>query len=96
MDSENRVVRLDSFSKIVSAGLRLGFVTGPTKILDKMVLYIESSSIHPSNVSQVCIITLSRYIKKGFISTKTPFERILVFNSLVPFSHSVKITSFNH
>lgn len=54
MDFENRVVRLDSFSKIVSAGLRLGFVTGPLKVLEKMVLHIESSSIHPSNVSQVC------------------------------------------
>lgn len=28
-----RVVRLDSFSKIVSAGIRLGWVTGPVMVI---------------------------------------------------------------
>jgi hypothetical protein len=29
-----RVLRFDSFSKILSAGIRIGFVTGPAQLLD--------------------------------------------------------------
>ncbi|KAI9454397.1 pyridoxal phosphate-dependent transferase, partial [Lactarius psammicola] len=32
--SVGRVLRFDSFSKIISAGIRIGFVTGPTPLLD--------------------------------------------------------------
>ena len=31
-----RVLRFDSFSKILSAGIRIGFVTGPAPLLDTM------------------------------------------------------------
>ena len=30
IDTDGRVLRFDSFSKILSAGLRVGFVTGPS------------------------------------------------------------------
>ncbi|KAK7604792.1 hypothetical protein V9T40_005978 [Parthenolecanium corni] len=60
MDSERRVLRLDSFSKIVSPGLRLGFVTGPKEVLEKMICHLQSSSIHPSGLSQVIIHELMK------------------------------------
>jgi tryptophan aminotransferase len=31
-----RVLRFDSFSKVLSAGIRIGFVTGPAPLLDAM------------------------------------------------------------
>jgi len=34
--SVGRVLRFDSFSKIISAGIRIGFVTGPAPLLDAM------------------------------------------------------------
>ena len=41
MDTEARVVRFDSFSKILSSGIRLGFVTGPKPLIDRIVLHMQ-------------------------------------------------------
>jgi tryptophan aminotransferase len=35
-----RVLRFDSFSKILSAGIRVGFATGPARLLDAIDLYV--------------------------------------------------------
>ena len=53
MDTDGRVLRFDSFSKIVSSGLRLGFVSGPAPLVDRIVLHGQAVSLHPSGVSQV-------------------------------------------
>lgn len=63
MDSERRVVRLDSFSKIVSPGLRLGFVTGPKQVLEKMICHLQSSSVHPSGLSQVIALAIYHFLR---------------------------------
>jgi kynurenine/2-aminoadipate aminotransferase len=54
MDVDGRVVRFDSFSKYVAAGLSVGYVTGPKPILDKMDL-VRQSSVQASSLSQVII-----------------------------------------
>ena len=36
-----RVIRFDSLSKIVSAGLRMGFVSGPAPLLQAIDLYVR-------------------------------------------------------
>lgn len=41
IDEDARVLRFDSFSKILSAGLRLGWVTGPTPLVDRIILHIQ-------------------------------------------------------
>jgi tryptophan aminotransferase len=40
--SVGRVLRFDSFSKILSSGIRIGFVTGPTPILDAIDRHVSS------------------------------------------------------
>lgn len=37
-----RVLRFDSFSKILSSGMRMGFATGPGPILDLMDIHVCS------------------------------------------------------
>ncbi|XP_065207240.1 kynurenine/alpha-aminoadipate aminotransferase, mitochondrial-like [Planococcus citri] len=44
LDTENRVVRFDTVSKTVGAGLRLGYVTAPKEIVAKLNLVKESST----------------------------------------------------
>ena len=43
MDSEGRVIRFDSFSKVLSSGVRLGFVTGPPPLIERINLHMQVS-----------------------------------------------------
>lgn len=58
MDTDGRVIRFDSFSKIFSSGLRLGVVTAHKDILEKMSLHVQCTSLQPSSLSQVLIYKL--------------------------------------
>ncbi|VVC44502.1 Hypothetical protein CINCED_3A019470 [Cinara cedri] len=69
MDTEDRVLRSDSFSKIMSSGIRVGFMTGPTALLRRMELQVQTSTIHTSSVMQVMIYKLlSQWGKDGLTS----------------------------
>lgn len=52
-DLDGRVLRFDSFSKILSAGFRLGFVTGPAELLANMLHHVGARVCHSSNVTQM-------------------------------------------
>ena len=52
MDREERVVRLDSFSKIFAPGLRLGYASGPAEIISYFQLYKQGSNLHTSAMDQ--------------------------------------------
>ncbi|KAH3767679.1 PLP-dependent transferase [Pelomyxa schiedti] len=58
MDTEARVIRLDSFSKVMSSGLRIGFATGPSFLIEKLQLDMQVSLLHTSGVSQMSILSL--------------------------------------
>jgi len=67
IDTEGRVVRFDSFSKILSSGIRLGFVTGPKPIIERINLHMQVSVLHASSLSQVLVSELlSQWGKDGF------------------------------
>lgn len=58
MDTDGRVLRMDSFSKIVSAGLRVGYVTGPVQLLNRIVWHMQASVLCPPGITQVMISEL--------------------------------------
>eukprot|EP00096_Caligus_rogercresseyi_P015189 TRINITY_DN7630_c0_g1_i1.p1 TRINITY_DN7630_c0_g1~~TRINITY_DN7630_c0_g1_i1.p1 ORF type:complete len:360 (-),score=103.33 TRINITY_DN7630_c0_g1_i1:226-1305(-) len=58
MDRDGRVLRFDSFSKMMSSGLRLGFVTGPKTLLERIALHMQVSVLHASSLSQVFVLEL--------------------------------------
>uniref|UniRef100_A0A4W6D9E7 Kynurenine/alpha-aminoadipate aminotransferase, mitochondrial n=1 Tax=Lates calcarifer TaxID=8187 RepID=A0A4W6D9E7_LATCA len=69
MDVDGRIIRTDSFSKILSSGLRIGFVTGPKPLVDRVVLHIQASTMHTSTFTQVnktFILHLSLFLNKHF------------------------------
>lgn len=53
LDTEGRVIRLDSMSKVLSSGLRLGWLIGPKKLVENIEIHISSCIIHSSVLSQV-------------------------------------------
>ncbi|KAG7495837.1 Kynurenine alpha-aminoadipate aminotransferase, mitochondrial [Solea senegalensis] len=58
MDVDGRIIRTDSFSKILSSGLRLGFVTGPKPLVERVVLHIQASTMHTSTFTQLLVSQL--------------------------------------
>ncbi|KAL0487478.1 kynurenine [Acrasis kona] len=52
MDTDGRVLRFDSLSKVLSSGLRIGWVTGHQTLMDRIHLHMQSSSLHTSGLSQ--------------------------------------------
>ena len=53
IDTDSRVVRLDSWSKVLAPGLRLGWVTAHPEVVDLMALALHASLNGPPGVSQV-------------------------------------------
>eukprot|EP00158_Paraphelidium_tribonemae_P008377 Partr_v1_DN28566_c0_g1_i1_m73330 putative Aminotransferase len=61
IDVDGRVLRFDSFSKILSSGMRMGFVTGPKPLIDRIVLHSQASNLHPNGPSQLLLFKLMKY-----------------------------------
>lgn len=53
MDRQGRVLRFDSLSKVLSSGLRLGFVTGPSSFVNQINLCSQAANLHSSGPSQM-------------------------------------------
>ncbi|CAL8104855.1 unnamed protein product [Orchesella dallaii] len=67
MDVDGRVIRFDSFSKVLSSGLRVGFATGPKDLIRSLELYLQASILHTASLSQVVVNgTLRNWGTDGF------------------------------
>ncbi|KAG8230459.1 hypothetical protein J437_LFUL009948 [Ladona fulva] len=68
LDEEGRVVRFDSFSKVFSSGLRLGFMTGPRPLVQAIEYHMQASVLHTSSLSQIIALQLLNQLGwDGFI-----------------------------
>ncbi|KAE8214844.1 hypothetical protein CF327_g1808 [Tilletia walkeri] len=63
-----RVLRFDSMSKIMSAGLRIGFATGPCVLIDAICVHTASSNLQPAGPTQaIALALLQHWGRDGFL-----------------------------
>src|SRR5439155_21509566 len=58
IDTDGRVIRLDTFSKTVAPGCRLGWITAQPEFVDKLLRITETSTQQPSGFVQSMIAEL--------------------------------------
>ena len=62
LDTENRVIYCGSFSKILSPGMRLGYVIGPAPILGKVEMLKQVNDVHTPMMTQLmCVQFMKKY-----------------------------------
>jgi len=58
MDVDGRVMRMDSFSKVIAPGTRVGWITASEQIVERFVRHNECSNQNPSGISQLVLYKL--------------------------------------
>ena len=51
LDRDGRVLRLDSFSKVLGGGLRLGWVSGPVPLIERLRIHQQITTMQASTLS---------------------------------------------
>ncbi|KAJ8669322.1 hypothetical protein QAD02_000581 [Eretmocerus hayati] len=77
LDTENRVIRIDSFSKVLSSGLRIGVITAAAPLVSSIELHMQSSHLHAPTLSQVILYKLLKIW--GFDKMMEHFRKIRSF-----------------
>lgn len=55
LDIDGRVIRVDSFAKFLAPGLRLGWVTARTDVIDKLTSALQTHTVGPCSLSQTVV-----------------------------------------
>ncbi|KAM9996705.1 hypothetical protein ACTFIZ_001642 [Dictyostelium cf. discoideum] len=55
IDKEDRVIRLDTFSKFLTSGVRMGFVTTNSKLFGVIAFELNASIFHSSGLTQIAL-----------------------------------------
>ncbi|RAL09191.1 PLP-dependent transferase [Aspergillus homomorphus CBS 101889] len=58
LDTDGRVVRLDTFSKTIAPGCRLGWITAPPAFIERLTRITETSTQQPSGFVQAMVAEL--------------------------------------
>jgi aromatic amino acid aminotransferase I len=58
MDVDGRVMRMDSFSKVVAPGCRVGWITAPEQIVERYRMHVDASTQGPAGFSQLLLFKL--------------------------------------
>ncbi|GAB7354110.1 hypothetical protein MBLNU459_g4675t1 [Dothideomycetes sp. NU459] len=58
LDTDGRVMRMDSFSKVVAPGSRIGWVTASQQLVNRYTMHADVSTQGPSGMSQLIMFKL--------------------------------------
>ncbi len=72
LDTEDQVIVLGTFSKILCPGLRLAWIMAPTTWMDRLVVAKQSMDLCSPTYTQLMV---SEYMKRGFLSKQIEIIR---------------------
>ncbi|KAH8630059.1 aromatic amino acid aminotransferase 1 [Alternaria alternata] len=58
IDTDGRVIRMDSFSKVIAPGSRIGWITAPAQVIERYSKYADVSTQNPAGMSQLILFKL--------------------------------------
>lgn len=58
LDTDGRVMRLDSFSKVIAPGTRTGWITASEQVVERFIRANETSVQNPSGISQLLLFKM--------------------------------------
>ncbi|CAE6343677.1 unnamed protein product [Rhizoctonia solani] len=59
--TQRRVLRLDSFSKVLSSGMRIGFATGPPGLIKPMNSHTSAANLQANSTTQVIALAMLKH-----------------------------------
>lgn len=69
LDTEDRVIYVGSFSKILSPGMRLGYVVAPAPIAEKIEMLKQVNDVHTPMLTQLmCVEFMKKYDIDAYIA----------------------------
>jgi 2-aminoadipate transaminase len=71
LDTDNQVILLGTFSKLLCPGLRLGWIMAPTEWMDRMIVAKQAMDLNSPTFTQLIV---AEYIKRGLLTAQ--IERI--------------------
>lgn len=71
---DGNVVLLNTFSKVLTPGLRVAWVVGPTQLIRKLVLAKQGADLHTATFNQMIAYEIA---KEGFLEEHVPLIRKL-------------------
>lgn len=69
---EGNVIQLNTFSKVLTPGLRVGWVVAPSEVISKLVLAKQGTDLHTATLNQMIAYELTR---AGFLEKHIPLIR---------------------
>ncbi|MCR5167179.1 MAG: PLP-dependent aminotransferase family protein [Oscillospiraceae bacterium] len=76
LDTDGRVIYAGSFSKVLAPGMRVGFVSAPREVINKIVVCKQCSDVHTNILAQrICYDYLSEYDLKAHLEAIRPIYR---------------------
>ncbi|KAI4701498.1 hypothetical protein J4E81_003238 [Alternaria sp. BMP 2799] len=58
IDTDGRVIRFDSFSKVIAPGSRIGWITAPAEVVERYSKHADVSTQNPAGMSQLILFKL--------------------------------------
>lgn len=63
LDTEDRVVYAGSFSKILSPGMRLGYIVAPAPLAEKIEMLKQVNDVHTPMITQLMCVEFMKEVR---------------------------------